>query len=97
MELVAPSEHLVFANPVQFEVVLAEYGELEVLATLSAVDAAIFETFTGRHIGENVDIIICSRTLISPKILMPISSGAFVISGAVASSAMIDILENGCP
>lgn len=49
---------------------------------------AAFAGFTGRHIGETVDLRVEGRVVMSVRVVEPIQGGVFVISGMFAKGEL---------
>ena len=43
-----------------------------------------FASFTERHVGETVDLVIDGKVMMSPRLVEPISGGRIVVSGKFA-------------
>lgn len=56
-----------------------------------------FAAFTARHIGETLEVRVCDRVLISPMLLVEITSGVVVISGSESWTELLELIAHGCP
>jgi preprotein translocase subunit SecD len=72
-----------------------------VVLRMSEDKAKLFELLTGRHIGEAMDVIVCSKTVLSPHIMDAIRGRMMQISGGLdvqAAEALANQLQTGtCP
>jgi preprotein translocase subunit SecD len=72
-----------------------------VVLRMSEDKAKLFELLTGRHIGEAMDVIVCSKTVLSPRIMDSIRGRMMQISGGLdvrAAQALANQLQTGtCP
>jgi preprotein translocase subunit SecD len=72
-----------------------------VMFWLSRTGASAFAELTARHIGEQVDIIVCGKLIASPFIYEPIQGGSGQLSGGFTpeeTTALALTLKAGhCP
>lgn len=94
---VAGLERFDLANPVDMENGFDWVGQPMVTMKLAKRDANGFAAFTARHIGETLEVRVCDRVLISPMLLVEISSGVVVISGSEAWTKLLKLIARGCP
>jgi len=58
--------------------------------------AGLFE-FTRAHVGEEVDLMVCSMVQLRPRIMEPIPGGEMVLFGGETVETITGYLQNGCP
>ena len=96
LALVSASEEVSFGE-VQFSIETDEYAQTYIKGNLDPENAALLAELTGRHVGENLDFVVCGRTIMSPRVMVAITGGRFQISGPEQVSTIVNMLQNGCP
>ena len=47
-----------------------------------------FAAFTGRHVGETIDLSVDGEVLMSPRLMEPIAGGMIMVSGSFAQGEL---------
>ena len=63
----------------------------------SPEDRVTLGEFTGRHIGDPVEMRVCGEVLAAPVVQEAITGGSLVLSGYDVWGKMAEFLANGCP
>ena len=82
---------------VKFQNGFDEVGLPMVTLQFSPEDRVTLGEFTGRHIGDAVEMQVCGEVLMAPVVQEAITGGSLVLSGYDVWGKMAEFLANGCP
>lgn len=85
------------AQQVKFQNGFDGTGMPMVILQFSPEDRVTLGEFTGRHVGEAVELRVCGEVLSAPVVQEAITGGKLVLSGDDVWGKMADFLANGCP
>jgi len=85
------------AQQVKFQNGFNEAGLPMVILQFSPEDRVTLGEFTGRHIGDAVEMQVCGEVLMAPVVQEAITGGSLVLSGYDVWGKMAEFLANGCP
>lgn len=63
-------------------------GQMLLHLELTPDSRAAFAGFTGRHVGETIDLSVEGRVVMSVRVVEPIEGGVFVIGGTFAKGEL---------
>ena len=65
-------------------IVLDSAGQKAMQLELTPQSRADFAAFTGKHVGETIDLSVDGEVLMSPRLMEPIAGGLIMVSGSFA-------------
>ena len=69
-------------------IVLDSAGQKAMQLELTPQSRDDFAAFTGRHVGETIDLSVDGEVLISPRLMEPIAGGLIMVSGSFAQGEL---------
>ena len=69
-------------------IVLDSAGQKAMQLELTPQSRDDFAAFTGRHVGETIDLSVDGEVLMSPRLMEPIAGGMIMVSGSFAQGEL---------
>lgn len=94
---VTPTESFTPKAPVTFNSRIDTTGRQMVMFSLADQDSAGFSAFTGRHIGEVMQVKVCDAVLMAPMVMSVVSGKSIPVFEGDALDLTLGFMVNGCP
>jgi preprotein translocase subunit SecD len=63
-------------------------GQIAMQLELTPQSRDDFAAFTGRHVGDTIDLSVDGKVLMSPRLMEPIAGGLIMVSGSLAQGEL---------
>lgn len=74
-------------------IVLDSVGQKAMQLELTPQSRDDFAAFTGKHVGETIDLSVDGEVLMSPRLMEPIAGGKIMVSGSFARGELEKIAK----